>query len=148
PVPTSAAPLGAAPGEAANFTPVQPLGENSVTLTWVAPAGAPVQTRYVIQHRPSGSANWTTAASPGDGLRYGVRGLSPATTYDFQIAAVANGAIGPWSAPGVATTLQRVPRWADLVIWDGINEIDVTRVQMLLFTVITAGFVLLKIYGN
>jgi chitodextrinase len=147
-VPTPAAPLGPAPGAPANFTPVQPLGESSVTLSWAAPAAAPALTRYLVQYRPSGSATWTTGPAPVDGLRYTVRGLSPAATYDFQVAAVGNGAVGPWSAPAVATTLQRVPKWADLVIWDGINEIDVTRVQMLLFTVITAGFVLVKIADN
>ena len=41
---------------------------------------------------------------------------------------------------------QRQPLWADLVIKpDGANEIDVTRVQMLFFTVVTAVFVAIKI---
>jgi hypothetical protein len=38
------------------------------------------------------------------------------------------------------------PRWADLVIPDRrIAEVDVTRLQMLAFTMITAGFVVLKV---
>jgi fibronectin type III domain protein len=147
-VPTPAAALGAAPGQPIKLTPFQPPGETTVTLTWTAPVAPPARTHYLVQYRLSGAATWTTAPKPVDGLGYTVRGLSPGTTYDFQVAAVGNGAVGPWSAPAVATTLKRVPKWADLVVWDGIKEIDVTRVQMLLFTVITAGFVLVKTVGN
>jgi hypothetical protein len=41
----------------------------------------------------------------------------------------------------------RLPRWSDLVVndVDGHREIDVTRVQMLYFTVITAIFVVMKV---
>ena len=41
----------------------------------------------------------------------------------------------------------RLPRWSDLVVNDvnGHREIDVTRVQMLYFTVITATFVVMKV---
>jgi hypothetical protein len=39
-----------------------------------------------------------------------------------------------------------VPRWSDLIIPDRQgNEIDVTRLQMLAFTLITAGFILIKV---
>jgi hypothetical protein len=41
---------------------------------------------------------------------------------------------------------QGMPHWADLIIPDRqANEIDVTRLQMLAFTLITAGFVLIKV---
>jgi hypothetical protein len=47
-----------------------------------------------------------------------------------------------------ASTLRR-PRWADLVInYNGTNEIDVTRMQMLFFTAVTALFVGLKIVSG
>ncbi|HEY8288367.1 MAG TPA: hypothetical protein VIG49_03790, partial [Acetobacteraceae bacterium] len=40
----------------------------------------------------------------------------------------------------------RVPRWSDLVVADVVSrEIDVTRVQMLIFTLISAAFVTLKV---
>ena len=52
----------------------------------------------------------------------------------------------------VATTTSaaappRLPRWSDLVVNDvnGHRDIDVTRVQMLYFTVITATFVVMKV---
>jgi hypothetical protein len=46
-----------------------------------------------------------------------------------------------------ATAEARLPRWSDLVVNDanGHRDIDVTRVQMLYFTVITATFVVMKV---
>jgi hypothetical protein len=51
------------------------------------------------------------------------------------------------SATATADAPPRLPRWSDLVINDagGHREIDVTRVQMLYFTVITATFVVMKV---
>lgn len=40
---------------------------------------------------------------------------------------------------------KRVPKWEDLVVWDGRSEIDITRAQMLVFTVLAASFVVVKI---
>lgn len=45
----------------------------------------------------------------------------------------------------------RMPKWTDLLVNesdDGRREIDVTRVQVLLFTVITAGFVLITVIAT
>jgi hypothetical protein len=51
--------------------------------------------------------------------------------------------------PAAATAAPRIPQWSDLVIAsDGQNEIDVTRVQMLFFTVIVALFVTLRILAS
>jgi hypothetical protein len=46
-----------------------------------------------------------------------------------------------------ATVRQRKPMWSDLIVSevDGRREIDVTRVQMLYFTVITAVFVVMRV---
>jgi hypothetical protein len=51
------------------------------------------------------------------------------------------------AAQAPADAPARLPRWSDLVINDvnGHREIDVTRVQMLYFTVITALFVVMKV---
>jgi len=38
----------------------------------------------------------------------------------------------------------RTPKWSDLVVWDGTSEIDITRVQMLVFTVLAAAFFVIK----
>jgi hypothetical protein len=52
----------------------------------------------------------------------------------------------PPPAPAVIAPVasqRRTPRWSDLLVSDG--EIDVTRVQMLIFTLISAGFVMIKV---
>jgi hypothetical protein len=50
------------------------------------------------------------------------------------------------AATEVPSRLLRLPRWSDLVtVDDGRDEIDVTRVQMLIFTLIAAVFVTLKV---
>lgn len=51
------------------------------------------------------------------------------------------------NATATADAPPRQPRWSDLVVNDvnGHREIDVTRVQMLYFTVITAAFVVMKV---
>lgn len=51
------------------------------------------------------------------------------------------------AAQATADAPLRLPRWSDLVVndVDGHREIDVTRVQMLYFTVITAIFVVMKV---
>jgi hypothetical protein len=51
------------------------------------------------------------------------------------------------AAQQTAAAPPRLPRWSDLVVNDvnGHREIDVTRVQMLYFTVITAIFVVMKV---
>jgi hypothetical protein len=56
-------------------------------------------------------------------------------------------------APLPAQTLiarsDRVPRWSDLVVVEGnAEEIDVTRLQMLVFTCISAAFVTLKVLNS
>ena len=56
---------------------------------------------------------------------------------------------GPPSSIVSATTGPRTPSWSDLVIpFDRNREIDVTRVQMIFFTVITAVFVGLKVLAS
>ena len=48
-----------------------------------------------------------------------------------------------------AAIVKRQPRWSDLVVTAvHPGEIDVTRVQMLFFTLISAGFVALKLFNS
>ena len=51
------------------------------------------------------------------------------------------------AAAAAAPTPLRRPRWSDLVVndTDGHREIDITRVQMLYFTLIIAGFVVMRV---
>ena len=121
-------------------------GETSITVNWAAPATAPAG--YWLQYRHASNASWTSIAGPVFATQRTINGLRPDTDYDFRVAAIDNGSVSHWllfSESG--RTIAHTPRWADLIIWDGLNEIDVTRVQMLLFTLIAAGFVLLSI-GN
>ena len=71
--------------------------------------------------------------------------LTSGAAYDFRVAAVNAIGQGPWSAVVTARTL-RNPEWADLVVTgDGRGEIDVTRAQMLFFTLVAALFVGMKV---
>ncbi len=151
PVQTAAAPLGAAPGAPGGVVAV-PLpgaaGESGVTLNWIAPAGAPPD-GYVVNYRstPGTGTPWYTAG-PIFGSNCTITGLRQGTPHEFRVAAVSNGAIGQWTAPTTTSTRAHQPGYADLIIWDGRNEVDVTRIQMLLFTVIAAAFVLLQIWRD
>ena len=71
-------------------------------------------------------------------------GISGAVTVGTQLHD--NRVIGAPPAP-VAPGLQRKPMWSDLIVneVEGRREIDVTRVQMLYFTVIAALFVLMRV---
>ena len=150
-VTTPAATLGAAPGapirDNAAILP-DAKGETQVIVTWAAPATIP--DGYLVRYRATTGTAWRSAPAPIFALNTMITELPPGTGHESQVAAIANGAIGPWSPqpPATATTRVHNPRYADLIIWDGRNEVDVTRIQMLLFTVIAAGFVLLQIWRD
>lgn len=79
---------------------------------------------------------------------YQLNGLLPATVYEVQLAAINGGVRGEWSDGIVAVTNKREPLWSDLVIWDGQDQVNVTRVQMLFFTLIAAFYVLLQVVND
>jgi hypothetical protein len=74
-------------------------------------------------------------------------GISGAVTVGSQLHD--NRQLGAQPAPvaPVAPRAQRKPMWSDLIVSDvnGQREIDVTRVQMLYFTLITAVFVVMRV---
>jgi len=75
-----------------------PLPGN-IVVTWGEPntGGSPI-TSYTLQHRVSGTGNWTII--PGIGTTptsYTITGLANATTYDIQVAAVNIPGQGPYS---------------------------------------------------
>ena len=118
--------------------------ENTIWLDWRARDGA---TGYEVQQRRADSLDdWSPAARIPDvgGLSAaGVGKLDSGVVYNFRVREEHSD--GEWSAPVRAATLHR-PRWSDLVTQpDRPNELEVTRVQMLLFTIVTAGFVTIKI---
>jgi hypothetical protein len=114
-----------------------------VTLRWSPLSGA---TGYRLQHRPHESdRDWHPAGTVGSAsARLG--GLRPETDYDVRVIPFDATGDGPPSNIWRVRTGARAPQWSDLVTGDApLPEVDVTRVQMLMFTVISAFFVALKI---
>ncbi len=120
----------------------------SIVIAWDAVDKA---LGYRAQYRRHDSDDgWTTVTAQE--LRAHINGLSALTRYDVRVAAAAANPPNPfgrWRTLILYTSGPRVPRWSDLVVdSDGANEIDVTRVQMLLFTVIVAFFVMLRVLAT
>ena len=77
---------------------------NSATLNWAAVAGA---TSYNVQYRLFGTATWTTMTSAANS--YNATGLSPASTYEYQVQANCNGTLSAYSAIASFTTNNPAP---------------------------------------
>lgn len=118
---------------------------SQMILTW---ALLPRPNAYTVQYRSVGTLAWATASGTAD-TPYTVTGLDSNTAYEFRVFAVTGGLAGMPSDLVTFRTAVRTPQWSDLVVTgDGSNEIDVTRVQMLLFTLIAAVFVTLKLIDS
>jgi hypothetical protein len=133
-----------APVQVAGLRLGRPPQLGQIDLVWAPPAGGP--TSYQVQRRPHNTDDAWTDSDPVTEPKIAVTtGIESAAHYDFRVAATNASGNGPWSIV-LTVQAQRQPVWADLVIKpDGSNEIDVTRVQMLFFTVVTAVFVAIKI---
>jgi hypothetical protein len=119
------------------------LNSSEARVTWNQPINAQA---YVVLMRPAGTSSWTVAShtdAPTTAAK--ISGLNSNTDYEFCVCAAANGRLSELSPPKTIHTLRRDPKWGDLVVWNGTREIDVTRLQMLLFTLIASLFVLLKV---
>jgi hypothetical protein len=106
-----------------------------------APAAAPAAIALAL---PDGAAAPVPAAPVP---------AAPVPAAAVPAAGVAAAGGAPAAPVGAATSKPappRRPKWSDLVIIesDGPPEIDVTRVQMFFFTVISASFVLIKVFGS
>lgn len=138
-VPTPAA---AAPVQVTGLTAAAGT-DGTITLHWSGLAPAP--DAYVVQYRASGALPWATYSNTGTTSAV-VSGLDAATKYEFLVFAITGGVAGSPSLVAVASTASRTPKWSDLVVSSGgAVEIDLTRVQMLLFTSIAAGFTALTL---
>ncbi|TAL03299.1 MAG: hypothetical protein EPO08_04465 [Rhodospirillaceae bacterium] len=139
------------PGPVANLGPTDLITNTSIGLRWDDLAAA--TGGYLLQYRVhDGDNGWLSRPTKPGVTTLVIAGLEARTLYDFRVAAVSapaggGGAIpGPWTTFSTSTCGPRVPRWSDLIVTsDGQNEIDVTRVQMLFFTVIAAIFVTLRV---
>jgi hypothetical protein len=121
---------------------------DEVALNWGVAAGA---RGYRVQFRPHDSdQDWSstgTVGSPSTEVKLNALGrLAPEADYDVRVVPYDDNGDGPPSNIVRLTTGPRAPTWSDLVTDEfEPNEVDVARVQMLVFTVISASFVALKI---
>ena len=86
-------------------------GADEILVTWVRPdQGGATVSDYTLRYRVSGAANWTTVASTGGtGLAYNIQGLTRATAYEVQLAAINSVGTGDWSPSATATTDNAAP---------------------------------------
>jgi len=117
------------------------VASDSVPLRWDAVEGA----KYRVEYRAHDSDEpWRNFGEEIDNPSVTVSGLTANTFYDFRV--FADTSVTP-SDIYRETTGPRKPRWSDIVTdTNRPAEIDVTRVQMLFFTVISAFFVAKNIY--
>lgn len=119
----------------------KPVSETAITLSWALPASHPDAVK--VQYRPAGTLLWFSGRSVGGSATQETVGdLDSGTEYEFQAVAVTAWVPGLPAETVTAATLPRLPKWADLVVIEGENgvEIDLSRVQMLIFTSIAAAF--------
>lgn len=138
---TAAAPAvpAGAPGPVSGLRiAADPATVSSISVAWDAETNNPPA--YIVAYRLHDSVEgWRTLDVTSTGAT--VKGLSPGNRYDVRVAAKNNQGVGPWTSVLTCITA-REPKWSDLVvIGEGRGEVDVTRVQMLFFTVVTALFV-------
>lgn len=116
--------------------------ESAVGLLWTAPDNTPCEVQV---RRANSRDEWRNAPDPRNQNTKGavVTGLDSGVVYQFRVHK--RGEAKGWSKPFTALTVH-IPRWTDLVTDVGQpGQLDVSRVQMLIFTVISAMFVTLKI---
>jgi len=65
----------------------------SATISWAAVTGA---TSYSVQYKTNGTTTWSTISSATNSV--GITGLSPATTYNVQVASVCTGGQSGYSS--------------------------------------------------
>ncbi len=128
----------------AGFAALSRVDGPSIGLSWSARTDV---SGWKLRWRRRGSdARWTAPlllAPTAD--RFQVDGLVGGELYDFELRAVKAGADGA-AATADAYAGPREPLWSDLVVFDEASgEINVTRVQMLFFTVAIACYVVLGV---
>ncbi len=128
--------------------------EPANTSIGVAWAGGAPNARYRVEWRARDSDGPWQALKPESRTTTSAEivGLDANAVYDIRVAQAPAPAVGAPPAWGRYATLEaatvgpRIPIWSDLVIeTDGADEIEVTRVQMLFFTVVVALFVILRV---
>ena len=115
------------------------ITSSSVGLVWDPILPSPDE--YKVQWRRAGRLTWARRGGI-DAASATVRALDGNTAYEFQVFAVKGGVAGVPSAPKIVSTKTRKPVWSDLVVSNerGAAEVDLARLQMLVFTTIAAAF--------
>jgi Fibronectin type III domain len=147
-VPTAAAAAGAPAGTPGQVTGVTAtvMSDRAIELRW-APL-APQPDSYSVQYRKAGTLPWATASTEAV-MPATVGGLDSGREYEFQIFAVTGGNAGAPSGVVAAKTIARTPRWSDLVMsGDDNTQVDLARLQMLVFTSIAALFTALTLFNT
>ncbi len=134
---------GPAPVMPTNLVATISNSDASANVQWASAATG----LYLLQYREDEEATWSnwTQPIPATSASVALRDLDQDAIYWVRVSLVDSGGWSGWTLPKDLKTPQRLPRWADLIIWKDQKEVDVTRVQMLLFTLIAASFVALKI---
>lgn len=84
-----------------NFTATA-VSSKEVLLKWTEPGG---QTKYEVRRRKGTSGAWKTIADvPGDTPEYMDTGLSPKTTYQYQVRACVGSSCSEYSSQATVTT--------------------------------------------
>ncbi len=108
---------GLAPDSPTSLT-AMPSADSQITLSWTAPAdnGSAISD-YTVQYRAQGAGAWTTFADgTSTATSATVTGLTPATTYEFRVAAVNAVDTGAWSA---IATAQAMAAWTPAALSGG-----------------------------
>lgn len=139
----------AAPAAPQNVTVIAST-DHTVTLQWDPPAAGAVAAVYAVSYARQAFADWRESEDCIRQNSHRVSRLLPDTTYVFQVTARnTNSASAPVQVTErtkQAALIPRQPVWSDLVVTPHHpGEIDVTRVQMLFFTLISVAFVAIKL---
>jgi Fibronectin type III domain len=127
--------------------------DHSVTLQWDPPAAGAMPAVYAVSYARQAFADWRVSDDLVKENSHRVSRLLPDTTYVFQVTARNDKGASPpaqvTARTRVAAVIPRQPVWSDLVVTpQHPGEIDVTRVQMLFFTLISVAFVAIKLINS
>ncbi|MPZ31955.1 MAG: hypothetical protein GEV13_13305 [Rhodospirillales bacterium] len=127
--------------------------DHSATLRWDPPAAGAVAAVHAVSYARQALADWRVSDDRIRENSHRVLRLLPDTDYVFQVVARNDKGASPpvqvTERTKVAAAIPRKPRWSDLVVTpQHPGEIDVTRVQMLFFTLISVAFVAIKLINS
>ena len=142
---TTAADLTAATPEPVKDVTVEGPDTDGTVLN-VKWTGVSKAQNYIVQYRLHDSDELWRNSQPQTKNAMTIAGLIPNSNYDLRVAAQTPTGQSKWSSLMSGRTGPRRPLWSDLVVTPGTaNTVDIARVQMLFFTVVTALFVAMKV---